>query len=200
MSVVISTGYGKENLKDQSVSLMSFAIEKPFVRTLPGRKFPRKGNIQSFPVSAHPEINGMLYLDTLEMPEGALLMAQASHRFRGSGIRDGSFFFRARADGPMNIVKAILPTDIGAMVSTRFVVLQGRGDILSCAEAIETYGLELRKSYIDTYFDAEEIAECFIFEITDQGTPAPKMEKVELADGTSAVVPSARTARRMRVR
>lgn len=198
--VVISTGYGKENFKDSSVSLSAFAVEAPFVRTLVGRKFPRVGNTQAFPVTAHPDINGILYLDTVGVPEGALIMIQASHRFKGSGVRDGSFFFRSRQDGPMHLVKALLPSDASALVGNKFVVLQGRGDIISCAEAVSFHGIDLRKSYIENYFDVEEIASCFLFEVTDPGVAAPKLEKIELADGTEAVVSAGRTARRIRIR
>jgi hypothetical protein len=199
-NVVISAGYGKENFKDSSVSLSAFAVEAPFVRTLVGRKFPRVGNTQAFPVTAHPDINGILYLDTVEVPEGVLIMIQASHRFKGSGVRDGSFFFRARHDGPMHLVKALLPSDANALVGNKFVVLQGRGDVISAAEAVDLHKVDLRKSYIENYFDEEEIASCFLFDVTDPGVAAQKLEKIELSDGSEAVVSAGRTARRIRIR
>jgi len=200
MNQVVSIGYGKENFSQLSVSLMSFVVTAPWVRTLAGRAFQKQGSTQAYPASAHPDINGMLYQDTIEMPEGTLLLIQASHRYRGASTRDGAFFFQLRANGPMTIVKADLPADRDALNTGKFLMLQGRGDILTCAEAEEAHGLVLPRNFENQFFDEEEVNESFTFSITEQGTPRPKTEKVELADGTVASVAVTRGRRRMRVR
>lgn len=200
MSQVISIGYGNESFSKRSVKLMSFVVTAPFKRELPGRVFKRAGNVQAFPASRHPEINGTLYQDTVEVPEGTLFLIQAQHSSNGLPARDGAFFFRTRPDGPMTIVKASLPADVNALNMGKFLVLQGRGDVISHEEAVETHGLEVTRGFINGFFDAEEIAECFDFAVTDPGVPPPKMQKIALADGTEAVVKSDKRTRRIRIR
>lgn len=200
MGQLISIGYGKENFGTAGVSLSSFVVTKPFIRALPSKKFKRQGNVQTFPASNRPDINGMLYQDTLDADEGTILLIQSSHTFKGAKMRDGAFFFQVRKDGPMTLVKANLPAARESLNDTKFLILQARGDVISWQEACEIADLELYDNFTRTWFNAKEIEECFIFQHTDPGKPRPKMEKLDLADGTQATVSSGNRARRVRVR
>lgn len=201
MAQLISIGYGKETFSTSSVSLMSFVV-KPggFLRTLPNRTFKRQGSVQAFPASNLPDINGMLYQDTLEAEEGSLMLFQSSHTYHGARMRDAAFFLELRTDGPMHVIKAQLPADRNALNSGKFLIFQGRGDIISCSEAITLHGLELPRNFEKTYFNPEEIAECFFFQVTEQGRERPKLEKLEMADGTEAVFRSTKRGRRVKIR
>lgn len=202
MSQVISYGYGKENFTDASVSLLAFYLEAPFIRVLPSRvpAFKRSGTLQTYPSSNYPQVSGYLYLDTIIVPDGSLFLFQASHKYRGAGVRDGAFIFHARHDGPMSVVRAALPPSRESLNGTSFVVLQGRGDIISPEEAKTEFGIEMGKAIVSNWFNAEEIDECYTFSVTQDGTQRQAQDRVTTADGKAIAVPNPSRTRRMKFR
>lgn len=197
---VISVGYGKENFQSSSVSLAAYCLGPSFVRSLPGRVYKREGSVQAYPATRFPDINGTLYVDTIRVPDGQLFLVQSSHKRHGAGIRDGAFFFRTRQTASLYLVQAALPAAAESMNGTRFPVLNGRGDILSPDEAVAEHGLELPRNFIRTWCDEEQIAECFVFHITQEGAERPPTSLVQTPDGGTVAVEDPTRRRRIRIR
>jgi hypothetical protein len=196
---LVSVGYGRENFKTTSVSLAAFVVTEGFNRTLPSKTFKRNGTCQKFPASVHPEVNGYLFLDSVHVPEGTVVMVQAQHKVNGSGFRDGAMFIHTRADGPMLAVKARLPTAQESTLTGDFLVFQGRGEIMT-AEELESLGMEPPASWARAFLSEEEVEECYKVELI---APAirdkPDTEIVTDREGQHVVVPK-RPGRKIRLR
>lgn len=195
----ISIGFGKETFKVASISLSAFVVTPPFQRELPSKVYARQGHIQKFPASNFPEINGSLYLDTLRVPDGVLLLLQSSHRMRGTPLRDGALLLRTRSAGPMLAIRAALPAALEALQTGDFLVFQGRADVLPVSEYAE-WGLEPPKNWVNGFTDDEEVAECYTIEVHQPEVEAkPQYEKLQDAEGNT-VVAKKRPGRRIRLR
>jgi hypothetical protein len=197
---LISVGFGKQSFKTSSASLSAFVVEPEFVQTLPSKRFSRQGNCQRFPVSAYPEINGYLYLDSVaSVPDGTVIMVRASHRFHGTPLRDGAIFIGLRSGGPMLSINAKLPSAAEMTISSTFLVFQGRGDLLSL-EDLSIHGIVPYKNFITAYMDDEEVGECYtVVETAPAIEGKPRYEKAETRDGELVVVAS-KPARRISIR
>jgi hypothetical protein len=196
---LISVGYGRENFKTTSVSLAAFVVTADFNRTLPSKTFKRNGICQKFPASAHPEINGYLFLDSVYVPEGTVIMVQAQHKVNGSGFRDGAMFIHTRADGPMLGLKARLPTAQESTLTGDFLVFQGRGELMTQEDLI-AIGIEPPASWSRAFLSEEEVAECYKVEwIAPALREKPDTEVVTDREGQQVVVPK-RPGRKIRLR
>ncbi len=197
---LISIGFGKETFSTSSASLSAFVVGENFERTLPSKKFKRQGNCQRFPASTHPEINGYLYLDSVaNVPDGTIILLQASHRYRATPIRDGAIFIAIRSTGPMLTVNATLPSAVESTITGGFLVFQGRGDILT-EDDFGTYGIKPPRSYINGFLDEEEVAECYtISEMAPALAEKPTYDSVEDRDG-NVVLTKARPKRKLSLR
>ena len=197
---VISVGFGKENFKTQGMSLGAFQVTAPWRRELPSKGLKRQSPMQVFPASQYPEINGKMFIDTLRAPEGTLFLLQASHKLitregRPPLLKDGAVLLRTRATGPMLTVHASLPSPEDALLSGRFLAFQGRADILT-EQYMADFGLEVPTSYRESYFDPEEVAECFTSQVIAPAlADKPRMETVVVGDEVHVV--AARPMRRV---
>ena len=197
---VVSVGFGKENFQSTGVSINAFHLAAPWRKELPSKGLKRQGAMQVFPASAFPEINGRLFIDTVRAPEGTMLVLQASHKRiiregRPPQLHDGALVLRTRATGPMLTVHASLPTSHEALITGKFLVFQGRADVLS-EEDMDGFGLEPPPNYVETYFDPDEIADCFEVKIIAPAT-ADKQRLETVRVGDEVVVVPARPARRV---
>ena len=192
---VVSVSFGKENFATNSASLSAFVVVAPFARTLPSKTYKRQGTCQAFPASAHPEINGTLYVDTVRIPEGTLMILQLSHKQFNSPILDGAMLLRTRATGPMLAIHASLPEAREANITGSFLMFQGRADILTPEEAAG-HGLEIPRTWAAAFLQEEEVAECFTVSIlAGESSRKRDMQVIQVGD-ESIVVPS-RVGRRV---
>ena len=193
--VIVSVGYGKENFSTQSASIAVFNVMPDFKREFPSKVFRRQGGLQRYPASQYPEVNGYLFLESMVVPEGAILCIQASHRYRGSPIRDGAVFVRVRNDGPTLLIKAKLPANAEALVSGDFLVFQGKADLMGLDD-LAVYGVFPPNNWSGAFLDSEEVLECFIIdEIAKESAPRLAVERVETSDGEAVIVAKRRTRR-----
>jgi hypothetical protein len=193
---VISVGFGKENFSRSSISLSAFSVKAPFLRETVATAHKRQGQVQRFPASETPDINGWLYLDTVQVPEGALILLQSSYRYNGSPFRDGAILLRIRPDAPNYLIRASLPASLESSQTGKFLVFQGRADIVATEEYSE-YGLYPNQNWFQGFTNPEEVSEAFEIEMADAGTPKPVMETVIDVEG-KALVTSAAPRRRFR--
>lgn len=197
----VSIGYGKATFKTASITLAGFVVEPPFIRTLASKKLTKHGSTIRIPVSNTPDIDGWLFQDTVQAPDGIILMVQMQHKYRGSGLRDGAIFIRAREEGAGMLITANIPSDPRSTLGTsQHTVFAGSGDILTLEE-LNSAGIELNKNFISAFMDPEELAECYNITVTHTATSAPPVEEVHTTPtGGEVTLRIAKTPRRMRVR
>lgn len=200
---VVSVGFGKENFQSTGVSLGAFHLASPWRRELPSKVLKRQGAMQVFPASVYPEINGKLFIDTVRAPEGTMLLLMSSHKRiiregRPPMLHDGALVLRTRATGPMLTVHASLPTSQEALLTGKFLAFQGRADVLTQHD-MEEFGLQVPSNFVETYFDADEVADCFEVSIISPGiSEKPRLESIKVGD--EVVVVPARATRRVKRR
>ncbi len=203
MSQVISIGYGKVNFEHNSASLSCFHLEAPFIRALPSKPdsgMTQRGKVQMFPATDYPEINGKLFTDTLNAPDGKVLMLQSDHRMHGAPTKDAALFLRTRAEGAMYTVTAAIPPYRASLVGDSFLVFQGRGDFLT-AEELEDEGFVFTRSWKESFLDPGEIERCFeLRELAPQLSDKPRTQSITNLSGETVAVVAARPGRRIRVR
>ena len=95
----------------------------------------------------------------------------------------------------MLTVHASLPTSHEALITGKFLVFQGRADVLT-EEDRDTFGLTPPPNFVETYFDEDEVAECFDVKVIAPGT-AEKQRLETVRVGDEVVVVPARPARRV---
>lgn len=197
----ISCGYGKVTFSTSSATLAGFVVDAPFIRTLTSKKLPKVGSTVRIPVSAHPDIDGWLFQDTVAAPDGTICMVQMSFKYRGSGLRDGAIFIRTRKDGTGMLISATLPHDPRSTLSSnRHTVFAGSGDILT-VEDLRQAGIEPPKNFIQAFMDTEEVGECFDITVTAEAKSAPPIEEVHTTPvGDQVKLRIERSPRRMRIR
>ena len=103
---IVQIGYGKVNYDVSSATLTSFVVEQPFDRVLASKALSKSSQTQRLPSSDTPNINGWLYHDTLNAPDGTIILVQMQARSHGLSVRDGSVFLRVRDGGPMMLIIA----------------------------------------------------------------------------------------------
>jgi hypothetical protein len=197
----ISCGYGKMTFSTASVTLAGFVVEAPFIRTLTSKKLQKVGSTNRTPVSAHPDIDGWLFQDTVEVEDGTVCMVQMSYKYRGSGLRDGAIFIRTRKNGRGLLITAKLPSDPRSILSSnRHTVFAGAGDILT-VEELNALGIEPNGNFVRAFMDPEEVEECFDILVTGEEKEAPPIEETHTtAEGEQVKLRIDRTPRRMRIR
>lgn len=195
---VISIAFGRETFTNSSALLSAFVVTPTFRRELPSKVYKRQGSLQVFPASMYPNINGNLYMDTVRVPEGVVLLLQCSHKHHSVPVLDGAVFLRTRFSGPMLIAHATLPVSPEATNTGDFLVFQGRADLLT-PEEVEEQGIEIPKNWRMAYLDEEEVAECFkVRTVAPETAPKPRLEVI--GEGEDAVVVQARPSRKLRSR
>jgi hypothetical protein len=201
MSNVISVGYGKENWAEHGVRIAAFLCAPPFKRDFPSKARKRRGNTQTFPASDHPEINGTLFLDTLEASEGDVVMLQVTRTWKGARSGDAAVFFRVRSTGPMVIMHVKLLADLaGRKNGEQFAIFQGRADRLTKRE-LRALSFDVSTKWADAYMNDDEIEEITEVRQLDAGSAAkPTFERVQNSAGEVKVVTVERSRRRIRVR
>lgn len=180
---LINVGFGRETFSKDSASLAAFIVENGFERNLPSKKFSRQGKLQRFPASQYPDVNGYMFLDSVTVPDGEVLMLQASHRRNSLPYADGSVCVRLRSTGPLLVIYASLPSNSEATLTGEFIAFHGRGDILAVRD-LAGYGIKPPRKYVSAYFNEDEVRECFRVHVAAPETEAaPKLEQVKMADG-----------------
>lgn len=200
----VQIGYGKATFPTASITIAGFVVEPEFVRTLASKKMGKMGRTLSIPVSQFPDIDGWLYSDQIDSPDGVIFMVQTSVKNRGVKVRDGSIFFRSRRDGEAVLVTAHIPHDARCTLRTHnHTVFSGHGDILTL-EDLEAEGIVVPKNYASAYMDAEELAECYDITVIAKAKVAkaalPKIEVHTADDGTKVALKVEKPNRRMRIR
>lgn len=197
---LISVGFGKESFKATSASLAAFVVEPEFIRTLPSKKFKRQGSCQRFPASLYPEINGYFYLDSITgVPDGTVILLQASQRHNANPIRDGAIFIGLRSTGPLLSIQASLPSAIESTLTDGCIAFQGRGDILKIGE-LSLYDIVPNKNYLNGYTDPEEIAECYHITVLAAETEGRRTFGAETTRDGEVVLVNQRAPRRISLR
>lgn len=196
---VVSVGFGKENFATRNLSVRAWQVQGPWSLTQPSKHLKRQGQMQTFPASQYPDINGKMYLDSVRAPDDTIMMIQASRRqTMGAGrvpdLTDAALILRTRTTGPMLNVQVFLPEANESLNGGQFLVFQGRADILS-AEESELYGIYPGNAFIEHYMDEYEVGELFKITEISTGTPKQKLEVAQVGDET--VVLPARATRRV---
>lgn len=193
----VQIGYGKINFPKKSMTLTGFVTEDGFKRTLVSKRYTKVGRTNVQPVSNNPEMDGYLYTDNVQTPEGTILCLQGSIRANGMPLADGTVFVRVRQAGAGLLIQAKLP--LGGLATTH-VVFSGHGDILDIDE-LAADGIVVPPKYIGAYMNDEETAEVFnVREIIPATSAAPKLE-VHISDsGKEVKLNVAKPARRMRIK
>ena len=200
MIQAVSIGYGKVTFDSSSVSLVCFAVEPTFARDFPAKKYPQRGRVQTFPASQYPDVNGTLMLNTLEVPDGAILCLQSSHRSNGISMRDGAVFLRVREQGPLLVINSNLPVNRASLLTSTHVMFQGRADLLSLDELADE-GILPNKGWIEGFMEPDEISQCFDIEQLDSEKSAPpKVEVLTGMSGEKVALKTSQPTRRIRVR
>jgi hypothetical protein len=180
----VNLAFGKVNLKTSIATYAALRVKPSFTRESAistGKRDPR--SMITYPVSAHPQINGNMYRDFVTHPDGTLLMLQASHKRGGSPIRDGCILLRLRETGAMINVVANLPHGLDSQLGDTFSIFQGHADILSVDEA-SVFKIIIPPRFVDQFFDPEQVNECFsIEEIMPERVRKPEMALVSTAQG-----------------
>lgn len=192
---IATVGYGKNNFDTHSATLTCFVIAKPFTRTLPSKTFKRQGSTHVFPAGTLAS-SGRFFQENVEVPEGTLLLVQFSQRYKGSGIRDGAVLVKVRQTGPLIHVGAKLMAHRLSTMGALTQALSVCGDILTPAEA-RALGYAITKSYENTYFAEDEVAECFNIERLSTGTAKPVIEEITKESGEKVFIEMAPAPRRV---
>lgn len=196
---VVSFGYGKQNYKRTGATYSAFIMEAPFTRHLPSKKFRRQGSTQLFPTSAFPDISGYMYIESVEVPGGAVVLLQSSYRQNGHKVCDGALFIAVRSTGPLLSVHANLATDNESTLGPQFLVFQGRGDVLQQSELL-VWGVEPSRGFINAYMNRDEVEEMYVVqEIASQLQDKKAFELLEVGEKGEVIAVAARPGRRMRL-
>jgi len=196
----VALGYGKVNLSRLGMTLVCFIVEEGFKRTLVSKRFAKVGRTIMVPVSEHPDIDGWLYSESVNVPDGAIVMLQGSTRVNGAAIADAAIFIRIRREGTGLLINANLPA--GARASTH-CVFSGWGDLLAIDDLEDTH-VAVPPRFSNTYLNSEEIEEVFnVREVSKATAPRPVrpvLETVITPNGQEIQLNVAVPARRMRLR
>lgn len=198
---LIQIGYGKANFSKSSITIAGFHVGVPFVRTLGSKGLKKLGATIRTPVTPYPDIDGALYMDSLEAPEGTVFLIQTGISMRGSKVADGAVFIRTREKGPALLITAHIPHDVRCTLADHnYTVFSGRGDILTLDELAEE-GFEIPEKYAKAYMAEDEVEECYrIMTIAKALEVKPVIERHVAEDGTEIALKIAPQRRKMRIR
>ena len=197
----ITVGYGKATFPGASITLSGFVVEPPFIRTLASKALTKQGSTVRIPVSDHADIDGWLFNDTVLVPDGTIMMVQMSQKYRGSGLRDGAIFVRAREEGAAAMITATIPSHArSTLTSNTHQVFLGNGDILTVEELAEQ-GIAPNDSFVRAFMDPEEVEECFNIRFLRGAVSAPPVEEKHIGrDGEVVRLRVEQSPRRIRIR
>lgn len=193
-------GYGKVNFPNASMSIMCTTLEKPFVTKLP--KFQQASPIVAIPSSARPDITGTVYLHTMNIPDGTLMMLKAGKTYKGRAIADAALFLRPREGAAMIRIDVLMPeSGTSLLPNSRHLCFHGEADLLDADEVVREHGIAIRNTFRSSHLDPEEQGEIFRM-VVERGAvaPKPKTEVVTNSDGKEVVLAMAERTRRVRVR
>lgn len=194
-----TVGYGSVSYSVTSAKLSSLVVEPPFDFTLTSKKFPKERNTTLIPGGRNPKVEGWLYTDMVDIPNGTIVLCQYQVRMHGSAYCDGALFVRVRDDGPLINVSANIPANNSVLAPNTTPSFIGRGDIVSLADLAEV-DIVPRSRFIEAFCNQEEIDECFEVTLVDQGTPAPTYIRSTNRRGREVVLVEQPMVRRMRIR
>lgn len=196
---VVQIGYGKAVFPDASATLATFAVEPPWVRQFPNTKFEAVGKAQPFGVTEFPQISGNLMLASLTIPDRSVLCLQLSQRANGLPVRDGAVWLSVREKGPSITVAGNLPVHHESLLGPRFLMFQGRADVLS-SDDVHDAGYEPLRAWVDAYMYEEEVEECFeVVELGPEIESKPRTEIVTSLSGEKVKILGATSRRRIRI-
>lgn len=195
----VSITYGKANFPQQSMTLAAFVVTAPFQRSLASQKLSKAGAQHSY--DAGPSrADGVLISQTLEAPEGTILLVQMGKRIAGRSIADAAILLQVRKEAALISVVGKMPTDARSRLYPERCVFTGRADVLTVDDAIAA-GLEIPSGWLSAYMDEEEVEECFTVEEVSPAVSTRKSMKAVTNEAGEVVVMQEETrARRMRVR
>lgn len=115
-----------------------------------------------------------------------IFMLQATTTVNATPYANACVAVRYREDGPL--LKVIFrPAPSRSAKRETHHAFVGKGDILS-VEELEKLGVTPPATYIDNYFDQEEVDALFEVQKLTEGTAKPELIEVKTPDGTTAVV------------
>lgn len=196
---VVQIGYGKATFPDASATLTTFTVETPWVRQFPNAKYESVGKAQAFGVTEFPQISGNLMLASMSIPDRSVLCLQLSQKAKGLPLRDGAVWLSVREKGPSITIAGNLPIHHESLLGPRFLMFQGRADILS-ADEVEDAGYEPLRAWIDAFMFEEEVEECFmVSELGPEIESRPRTEVVTSLSGEKVKIQGVASRRRIRI-
>lgn len=192
-------GVGKANLSTAFASYSSFAVSAPFLREGALNKGKRIGAWTTTNVGT-TDHNGVLHGVLLDVPEGTVVLVQASGRRNGSPVRDAAVFLALRAHGPLVSIEARLPLGRDNVLGESFTLFRANADILG-VEDLDILGIEPSDNFKDRFMNDEEIDECFNVQVLMDGlVPKPRAEEVVSPEGVIMRALPQAPRRKMRIR
>ncbi len=179
----VTLTYGKVNLKHQSASYAALIVSPPFQRpSAVTAGVPVKGSRQRSAVSNWEGNGGLVHEKVMHAPNSVILL-QVSWKRNGANLRDASVFIRLRPSAALLTITASLPTGQDSQLGDRAVMFIGRGDIMD-SEELKVLGIEVPRSYVSTFMNAEEIEECFeVVEALPEKAPRPVIARIATGAG-----------------
>lgn len=194
-----TVGYGSVSYTNTSARLSSLVVEPPFDLTLTSKRFPKERNTARIPAGSNPKIEGWLYTDMVDIPDGTIILCQYQVRMHGTAYCDGALFIRARDDGSLINVAANIPANNSSLAPSTASSFIGRGDILQISDLIEA-DIVPRARFIGAFCNQEEVEECFDITVVEQGAPPPTYIRAVNRKGDEVVLVEEPMIRRMRIR
>ncbi len=194
-------GFGKMTLRTQTMSIAALRVRPPFVRDSAVTTSRRQGGTMvTTPVSRFPVIHGNMYSDRCAIPDGTILMFQSQWRRGSVSTKDGCVLLRLRPGAATLNIKARLPHGPESLLGDVYQVFMGNADILSPEEA-QVMKIDVPARFIQTYFNLEEVEECFIIdELNPERERKPDIALVSTSQGLVVKEVPAPATRRMRIR
>lgn len=199
----VTIGYGSESFSRSSMSLSSFILLPPFVKKLPGqaRKDSTNARVTCYPASSRPDINGNLYLRTIDALEGDVFSLEVMRTISGRPGQSAGVCVQVRGGGPEVVVTAKMHNDPGRLNGEHFIVFNGRADVLTLEE-LQALRITPKNVWTDQYMhdDEEMRSALLLLETRVSGLPKPKKEIVVTSSGEKVSINSTIIKRKLRFR
>lgn len=195
----ISLTYGKVTFPKSSAVIAAFAVTAPFTRVLASKAHPKAG-ASTRHAAGNQALDGMLISESINMPEGTILLLQMQRKQGGLPIADGAIFLRIRTEAALVSIAALLPVYHGSSLGTMHSVFEGRADILTRDDLVLS-GIAPSENYLRGFCNQEEVDECYVINTVSAAVSAAPRFTVETSSTGEVVAIQADTrVRRMRVR
>jgi len=197
MAETIQTMHGSQTFHHASNKVNVFLMDGDGTsgRSFPNSKLKSIAKSRTTPAAKDGyDLHGMWQTNVYEAVDAKVLMVQASTSHRGAPYNQGCVLIALREDAPLIKVTVELSPSQNALYPDlpSFV---GRGDVLSTYD-FDEYGIRFRESFLDNFFDEEELEELFRVERMAPGTSKPDMLTVQTPEGGTTRVPGDTTSRR----